>query len=101
MKLRHNDLVHTINALHPVRDQDLVQDLQRILRENKVLKPRLHHNFNSLNNNWYHISLPVETVTAIITILGDREVALLDENYESTVKSKDVSEHLDRWSSGF
>ncbi|WP_397299301.1 hypothetical protein [Nonlabens ulvanivorans] len=76
---------------------ELESEIDRILSENKIQKPKLHNKTNSLETDFFLIDLNSDQLESIVSMFGDLEVGNLGLNYETTHSARFYAKMLDKW----
>ena len=76
---------------------ELESEIDRIITENKILKPELHNKPNETETDFYLIDLNTDQIEQIVFMFGDLEVGNLGLNYETTYSANFFAKMLDKW----
>jgi hypothetical protein len=87
----------TIEELDRVGEIRLINEINRIIAENKIEKPTLHNKEGDLSTEHYKIDLAANDIDFIVSMFGNREVDSLGPNYESTRAASFYATMLDNW----
>ncbi|MDY7394126.1 hypothetical protein UMM65_02655 [Aureibaculum sp. 2210JD6-5] len=72
-------------------------EIERILIENKIAKPKLHNIPDDIYTDFYFVDSEEQHIDLIISIFGDLEATNLGENYVTTPQSSFYGNILDKW----
>jgi len=95
--LDYGTLNVTMEALKKLGDTRLVMQVERIMRDNGIEKPKQHNKRDEKTTNYYTIDLDVDDISAIVSMLGDKEAGSLGPNYETTRAASLYGTLLDNW----
>ena len=90
-------LIDTRNELLKINNNEIVDEIIRVLKNNEIKKPVKHNKLNNKQSNHYVIDLKPEHIDQIIELFEDLETGSLDEKYESTSETLKFSKIVDKW----
>ena len=76
---------------------ELESEIDRIIAENKIQKPKLHSKLNNKETDFYLIDLNSDQIETIVSMFGDLEVGNLGLDYETTHSARFFAKMLDKW----
>lgn len=95
--LDRGTLITTIEELERIDETRLTIEVKRIVAHNKIENPTLHNNQDDLTTEYFKIDLTTDDIEFIVSMLGNREVESLGQNYESTRAASFYATMLDNW----
>lgn len=90
-------LIVTRNELLKINNDEIVDEIIRILKNNEIKKSTKRNKLNDKESSHYVVDLKPEHIDQIIELFGDLEKGSLDEKYESTAESLKFSKIVDKW----
>jgi hypothetical protein len=95
--LDYRTLKVTIDELERLDNKRLIEEVKRIITDNKIEKPTLHNQKDEQTTDYYKIDLSLDDIEYIVSMFGNREVASLGPDYESTTAASLYATLLDNW----
>jgi hypothetical protein len=95
--LDHTTLNITLKELTAAKYVRLAEELQRILRENKIPKPEQPAKAYDPSPNYYKVDLPVDGIEEILDLLWSLEEGFLTEDGQPTPTSSFYAGLADKW----
>lgn len=95
--LDYGTLKVTIEELERLNDKRLIEEINRILANNRIEKPTLHNKEADQTTDYYKIDMNINDIDYIVAMFGNREVESLGPNYESTRAASFYATLLDNW----
>ena len=87
----------TIEELERIGETRLIQEIKRVLADNKIEKPTSHNKQNDQATEYYKIDLTPDDIDSIVSMFGNREVESLGRDYEPTRAASFYATMLDNW----
>jgi hypothetical protein len=87
----------TLEELQKLGDTRLAVQLERIMRDNRIEKPREHNKRDDKATDYYTIYLDLDEISTIVSMFADKEAGSLGPNYETTRAASFYATLLDNW----
>lgn len=95
--LDHSTLNITLKELISIQEYELVENLKRILANNKIDKPALHSKTSDPSSTYYKVDLMPDEIEKIVSIFLDLEAAHVGKNGETTPTASFYASLVDKW----
>jgi hypothetical protein len=95
--LDYTTLNITVKELTAKKDFKLAEEIQRILRDNKIEKPALHDNLDEAATNYYKVDLSDDNIDEIRDMFSDLEVSFVGEDGDTTPTASFYATLADKW----
>ena len=87
----------TLKEVFSRQEFELVNEIQRILENNQIVKPELHMKPGDQMTNYYKVDLTPEQIEKIIDIFFKLESSYVGENGETTPTAAFYAGLVDKW----
>ena len=87
----------TLKEVFSRQEFDLVNEIQRILENNQIVKPELHAKPYDETTNYYKVDLTSDQIEKIIDIFFELEASYVGENGETTPTAAFYAGLVDKW----
>jgi len=87
----------TLKEVFSRQEFELVNEIQRILENNQIVKPELHAKSYDETTNYYKVDLTSDQIEKIIDIFFELEACYAGENGETTPTAAFYARLVDRW----
>ena len=95
--LDHTTLNITLKEMISRQEFELAGNIQRILENNKITKPKLHSKPYDTSTTYYKVNLSYDIIEKIIDIFFDLEASHVSENGETTPTAAFYASLVDKW----
>jgi hypothetical protein len=95
--LDHTTLNVTLKEVVSKQEFELANEIQRILKNNKIEKPDLHLRPYDTTTNYYKVDLTSDHIEKIIDIFFELEACHVGENGETTPIASFYASLVDKW----
>lgn len=95
--LDYTTLNITVKELTAKKDFKLAEEIQRILRDNKIKKPAQHEKLDEASTNYYKINLSDDNIDEIRDMFLNLEVSFVGEDGDTTPTASFYATLADKW----
>jgi hypothetical protein len=95
--LDHTTLDVTLKELTAKNEYQLIGEIQRIFKANKIDKPTLHSTPEDNSTNYYKIDLSTDDIDKLANLFFELEASFIGEDGDTTPTASFYGSMADRW----